>query len=156
MYRTADLDAKNTTTCDACMFGRIKHPHTQADADALTKGRQAGRSLALLSVLFKIQTLMPVQAGNGPASAEAFDHSPGTSGVLRRAFRMHAGGKGAPLPGWSDTGGDSWEGDQTEAYTMFFAFAAIIENDITVRSQPAAVLHACGCYVLTKSVLGVC
>lgn len=46
--------------------------------------------------------------------------------------RVSPGGKGTPLPGWSDTGGDSWEGDQTEAYSMFLAFASIIENDITV------------------------
>lgn len=43
------------------------------------------------------------------------------------------GGTGTPLPGgkWLDSGGDSWEGDHTEAYAMFFAFSSLLQNDIT-------------------------
>lgn len=49
------------------------------------------------------------------------------------AVLLSSGGTGLPNSKWSDTGGDSWEGDETEAYAMFLAFASIIHNDINVR-----------------------
>ncbi|KAG2497055.1 hypothetical protein HYH03_005053 [Edaphochlamys debaryana] len=65
------------------------------------------------------------QQGLAPALATAWQR---TSASWSWSF---AGGAGRPVQGWRDTGGDSWEGDHTEAYAEMLAFGSLLLNNRT-------------------------